>query len=86
MENYIIEDKCYRGSLVKIVVDNIIHENLFESVSGFKEKIENALNNDLNFKVQVTDLEYNNYNTEQNFNILYRNSKDVIKVLECVIK
>lgn len=86
MENYIVEDKCYRGSLVKIVVDNIIRENLFEPVSGFKEKLQNALNNDLNFKVQVTDLQYNNDNMEQNFNVLYRNSKNVIKVLKCVIK
>lgn len=55
-----LENKSYRGMLVEVIVKSFIEENLFESVDGLKEILQERLNSNLRFETNVSDIENKN--------------------------
>lgn len=58
-----IENKSHRGMLVEVEVKSFIEENLFETVDGLKEILQERLNSNLNFETNVSDIETKNVQT-----------------------
>lgn len=51
------EDKNYRGELVKIIVKTYLLESLFDTTDKLKTDLQNELNSNLKFKVEVLSIQ-----------------------------
>lgn len=58
-----LENKSYRGMLVKVIVKSFIEENLFELVDDLKEILQERLNLNLKFETNIFDIETKNGQT-----------------------
>lgn len=78
-----LENKSYRGMLVEVIVKSFIEKNLFESVDGLKEILQELLNLNLKFETIVSDIENKN---EHSFGkISFEDENGVIKVIDFTI-
>ena len=58
-----LENKSYRGMLVEVIVKSYIKENIFKSVDGLKEILQERLNLNLKFETNIPDIENKNEHT-----------------------
>ena len=78
-----LENKSYRGMLVEVIVKSFIKENLFESVDGLKEILQERLNLNLKFETNVSDIENKN---EHSFGkISFEDENGIAKVIDFTI-
>lgn len=54
------KNKSYRGLLVKVIVKSFLKKNMFKSVDGLKEMLQERLNSNLKFETNVSDIETKN--------------------------
>jgi hypothetical protein len=78
-----LENKSYRGMLVEVIVKSIIEENLFESVDGLKEILQERLDLNLKFETNVSDVENKNGHTF--CQISFGDESGVIRVIDFTI-
>ena len=79
MEN----EKTYRGMLVEVIVKSYIKENLYESVDGLKEILQERLKLNLKFETNVFDIETKNGQTFGK--ISFEDENGLIKVVDFTI-
>lgn len=79
MEN----EKTYRGMLVEVIVKSYIKENLYESVDGLKEILQERLNLNLKFETNVSDIETKNGQTFGK--IYFEDENGVVRIIDFTI-
>jgi len=79
MEN----EKTCRGMLVEVIVKSYIKENLYESVDGLKEILQERLKLNLKFETNVSDIETKNGQTFGK--ISFEDENGLIKVVDFTI-
>ena len=75
--------KSFRGMLVEIIVNFCIEENLFSSVDGLKEILQEQLNLNLNFETTISDIETKNGYTFAK--IFFKDENAVTRVIDFTI-
>jgi hypothetical protein len=78
-----LENKSYRGMLVKVIVKSFTEENLFESVDGLKEILQERLNLNLKFETNVSDIENKNEHTFGK--ISFEDENSIVRVIDFTI-
>jgi len=78
-----LENKSYRGMLVEVIVKSFIKENIFESVDGLKEILQERLNLNLKFETNVSNIENKN---EYTFGkISFEDENGVLRMIDFTI-
>lgn len=78
-----LENKSYRGMLVGVIVKSFVKENLFESVDGLKEILQERLNLNLKFETNVSDIENKNEHTFGK--ISFEDENVIVRVIDFTI-
>lgn len=78
-----LENKSIRGMLVEVIVKSTLEENLFESIDGLKEILQERLNLNLKFEANVSDVENKNGHTFGQ--ISFGDESGVIRVIDFTI-
>ena len=78
-----LENKSYRGMLVGVIVKSFVKENLFESVDGLKEILQERLNLNLKFETNVSDIENKNEHTFGK--ISFKDENGIVRVIDFTI-
>ena len=76
-------EQSYRGMLVEVIVKSYIKENLYESVDGLKEILQERLKLNLKFETNVFDIETKNGQTFGK--ISFEDENGLIKVVDFTI-
>ena len=78
-----LENKSYRGMLVEVIVKSFIEENLFKSVDGLKEILQERLNLNLKFETNVSDIDNKNEHTFGT--ISFEDENGIVRVIDFTI-
>ena len=78
-----LENKSHRGMLVEVIIKSFIKENMFGLVDGLKEILQERLNLNLKFEINVSDMETKNGQTFGK--ISFEDENGLIKVVDFTI-